>query len=281
MLNITVMIMSYNEEKNIKFTLDSVVNRFNQIIVTDSYSKDKTLEVCKGYQNLDIYEHEFIHWADQRNWMLQNCDIKNDWVFFLDADESIGEEFFNELNEIFEQIKNTEDITNIFVRKDFFFLGKHLKYSYAHPYIKLIFNRKKGLKFIADGAREYALIDGGSLTLKKGLHHEDRRSFDTWIVKHIKNANRECNQFYKNLEEPNKQKQDDISFKNSLKLFIRKNIWNNIPLGVRPFFYFLFRYFGQLGFLDGKEGLIFCVNHALWYQMLIDVKIIEKRNNDV
>ena len=45
--------------------------------------------------------------------------------------------------------------------------------------------------------------------------------------------------------------------------------------------YFLFRYFGQLGFLDGKEGLIFCVNHALWYQMLIDVKIIEKRNNDV
>jgi hypothetical protein len=272
--------MSFNEEKNIEFTLDTVIDDFNQVIVTDSYSTDNTIDVCKKYNDVELYEHEFTHWADQRNWMLNNCRIKNDWVFFLDADESLPKEFLFELKDKFKEIANNKNITNIFVRKDFYFLGKHLKYSYAHPYIKLLFNRKQGLKFIADGAREYALIEGESLTLKTGLHHEDRRSFDIWVDKHIKNANRECEQFYKNLHQEAPKKDNNISAKNSLKLFIRKNIWDKIPLGIRPLFYFLYRYFGQLGFLDGKEGFIFCVNHALWYQMLIDIKIIEKQINE-
>ena len=280
MLNITVLILAYNEAPNIGFTLDSVVSRFDQVIVVDSFSDDETLSICKSYGEVEVHQHEFTHWATQRNWMLENCRIKNNWIFFLDADESVSEEFYLELEEMFAKIALDSSIGSIFVRKDFFFLGKHLKYSYAHPYIRLLFDRRRGLKFYADGAREYSLVTGDSLTLhRSGLHHEDRRGFDSWVIKHIKNADRECEQYYQNVVEDSASDSVGTNFKSRVVLCVRKVIWNNLPLGVRPLLYFCYRYFLKLGFLDGKVGFIFCINHALWYPMLIDTKIMEAKNS--
>ena len=59
-----------------------------------------------------------------------------------------------------------------------------------------------------------------------------------------------------------------------------KKIWWGMPLFVRPCIYFFHRYFIQLGFLDGKEGLIFHFLQALWFRFVVDVKIFEIENEE-
>ena len=274
-LPITVLIMTQNEELNIGITLKSIINKFSQIIVVDSNSIDNTINICKNFQGVEIYNNTFIHWANQRNWMLENCNINNEWVFFLDADESINETFFKELKLKFN--KKTLDINSFFINKDLFFLGKKLNFAYSHPKIRLIFN-KNGLKYHAEVAREFASSPGNSLEIKTPLIHEDKRSFDHWIRKHISNADREVKLYFEKKEDILLD-YNNIPIALKFRKYIRNNIWSQLPFAIRPLLYFIYRYIFKLGFLDGKYGFIFCINHALWYELLIDIKIIEKINS--
>jgi len=276
-LPISVLIMTQNEEDNISHAIESVKDSFTQVVVTDSFSTDSTKQICKKYSEVEYYEHKFDGWAEQRNWMLENCNIENEIVFFLDADEWIDKDFIEELRDI---IANDIKFSAIYLKVKYIFLNRWLKYSYGHPLIKRVF-KKDGLYFSGEGAREYAHIDEtNTIELKSYLIHQDRKSFSFWINKHNNNAEREATLYIEKLKNEMTTQDSNLAFKLKVKLWIRKNIWDKIPLGVRPLFYFLYRYFAQLGFLDGKEGFIFCVNHALWYQMLIDIKIIEKGLNE-
>lgn len=268
-LPVTVLIMTQNEEKNIKFTLDSVVRDFDQIIVTDSYSEDGTIEVVKQFPGVQIYENKFISWADQRNWMIDNCSIRNETVFFLDADEVVLPAFVNEL-----KVLITQDFNAVEIKADMYFLGKHIKYAYGHPFVKRIF-KKKLVKFSGSGAREYSNVQDNILRINCGLRHEDRKGLSYWIHKHNNNSSREAILLMQNSDSV-----DSTKFTKFLrfKLFIRNHVWNRLPLAFRPFLYFVYRYIFQLGFLDGREGFIYCFFHGFWYHMLIDSKVIELRN---
>ena len=272
-LPISVLIMTQNEEMNIATTISSIRGYFDQIIVVDSFSTDRTLEICSAFTEVEVYSNFFEHWALQRNWMLQNCEIRNDWVFFLDADESIDFIFYSELRDKF--YGKTNDIASFYLNKDLYFLGKKLKYAYSHPKIRLIF-KKSGLTYHAEGAREYATSDGVSVVINQPLIHEDKRSFDHWVRKHISNAEREKQLFFDSSKLELNNNLKDIPFSLKMRKIIRYYIWNKLPFGFRPVLYFLYRYFIKLGFIDGRVGFIYCVNHALWYELLIDIKILEE-----
>lgn len=274
-LPISVLIMCQNEEANIRHTIESVKDRFNQVVVTDSFSTDKTAEICKSYSEIEFYEHVFEGWAEQRNWMLQNCNIKNEIIFFLDADEWIDELFYAELKKI---IEKKIEFDAIYLSPKFIFLGAWLKYSYGHPKIRRIF-KKEGLYFEGEGAREYAHISGTNyIEMKTMFYHDDRRGIDFWIRKHLNNAQRESDLYLSQKESVIDML--NLSVKLKIKLWIRKNIWDKLPLTLKPFIYFFVRYILQRGFLDGKAGFLYCFLHAFWYQMMINIKIIEGRKNE-
>lgn len=272
----TILIMTQNEEENIRYAIDSVIDDFDQVIVTDSFSIDQTVAICREYPNVELYQHEFISWADQRNWMLSNCSIRNDVVVFLDADEYLISPFIEELRRI---LKSKENFDSIYITIKYIFLGSHLKFAYGHPKIKRIFN-KKGLLFTGEGAREYANKEGIALSMKTPFIHCDRKPISFWIDKHNRNAERETVLFLQ-------KDKIDFSYTNALpwrlktKIWIRNTIWNRLPLMVRPGLYFIYRYFFQLGILDRRAGLIYCYLHAFWYQSLIDIKILEKRTQEI
>lgn len=272
-LPITVLIMTQNEEENIKFAIDSVINDFDQVIVTDSYSTDKTVEICKQYPPVKIYQNIFEGWAEQRNWMIANCEIRNEIIFFLDADEYITNEFLNELSDI---IHSGRDFSAIYLKVAFMFLGKHLKYSYGHPRIRRIFKRT-GLYFTGEGAREYAHVTGAEIEMKNYLMHHDRRLIGWWIDKHNRNADREAKLIIDKVVKNDSFEIRTLPIQLKTKLWIRRNIWDPLPSLFRPFLYFIYRYIIQLGFLDGKAGLIYCYLHAFWYQSLIAIKVIENQ----
>ena len=87
-----VVVITQNEEANIKQCLTSVVGWADQIFVVDAYSIDRTTRLALACR-ANVVKHEFVDWASQRNWSLNNLPFKKDWVFFLDADEVVTSEF--------------------------------------------------------------------------------------------------------------------------------------------------------------------------------------------
>ena len=84
--DLTVVILTYNEEKHIERCILSIKDFVKKIIVIDSNSNDKTLEICKKY-NVEVFQKKFINLADKLNWALENAKIDTHWILRLDADE--------------------------------------------------------------------------------------------------------------------------------------------------------------------------------------------------
>ncbi|MCX5784289.1 MAG: glycosyltransferase family 2 protein [Elusimicrobia bacterium] len=274
-LPVTVLIMAQNEQENIRYAVESVLPYFNQIIVADSFSTDRTTEILKEYPGVEVYQNTFESWADQRNWMLANCAIRNEKVLFLDADEYITPEFAQEFRQILDSGVN---FASIIIKPCFIFMGRQLRYAYGHPKIKRIFSR--AVRFFGVGAREYAVLSGACLEIISPIMHRDHKPLFAWVAKHNNNSDREAAAYFERKIFPG-EADGGLAGGIKAKLWVRGNIWDKLPLLARPFFYFIYRYFFKLGFMDGKPGFIYCFLHSFLYQSMIDVKIIETRKKKV
>ena len=260
MLKLTVIILTQNEEDNIGYALDSVLPYFDQILVVDSFSEDSTVEIVSSYRGVELYQNVFVSWADQRNWTISNAVIRNDYVFFLDADEVVTTEFYLELQGLL-SAKNPDQV---YVSFDYIFMGRNIRYSYGHPEIRRIF-KTDSARFIPSGAREYAVDVGEMGFIKNKLVHHDRKPLTEYFVKQLSNALREAKAM-ESIEIPK-----NISAKLRRKLFIRKHIWNRLPGIIKYPLYFLYRYLWKRGFLDGFPGFVYIFMFAIWYQFMIQI----------
>ena len=273
-LPVTVLIMTQNEEENIAYTIETVLPYFNQVIVVDSFSTDRTVEILKKYAEIEVYQHLFESWAEQRNWMLIHCPIHNEKVFVLDADEHITIDFVNELRQI---LDSGVSFTSIIIKPSFIFMGRHLRYAYGHPKVKRIFSHK--VRFFGMGAREYAIIEGTCLEMTAPIIHCDHKPLSSWVAKHNNNSDREAICYIDRKTKDGRIKKANLPANLSTTLWIRRYIWNNLPLPFRAPGYFMYRYFVKFGFMDGIPGLVYCLLHAFLYQSMIDVKIVERLRN--
>jgi glycosyltransferase involved in cell wall biosynthesis len=266
MIKVSVIILTQNEEDNIKHTLSSVSQYFDQIIVVDSFSKDSTVDIIKSFDKVQLYQNHFDSWADQRNWIISNADIKNEYIFFVDADELVTSEFCFELSELLKFGSPDQ----IYVSFDYIFMGKKIKYSYGHPKIRRIFKSNKA-QFIPSGAREYVIDSGEIGVIKSKLIHYDRKPLLQYFTKQLNNALRESNAI-ESIKIP-----ENISTKLKFKLFIRKYIWNRLNGLIKYPLYFLYRYFWKKGFLDGFPGFVYIFMFSIWYQFMIEIFYYDKK----
>jgi len=266
MTDVTVIILTQNEEDNISHSLESVIPYFNQIIVVDSFSKDSTVDIVKKFEKVQLYQNHFISWADQRNWIISNANIKNEYIFFVDADELVTKEFYLELIKLL----NNSRPDQVYVSFDYIFMSKKIKYSYGHPKIRRIFKVNKA-EFIPSGAREYVIDSGVVGSIESKLIHYDRKPLIQYFTKQLNNALRESSAI-ENIIIPK-----NISFKLKFKLFIRKYIWNNLNGIVKYPIYFLYRYIWKKGFLDGFPGFVYIFMFSIWYQFMIDIFYYDKK----
>jgi glycosyltransferase involved in cell wall biosynthesis len=270
-LPISVLIMTQNEEANIGFALRSVVPHFSQVIVVDSFSSDRTSEIVGEFPGVGFYRHKFEGWAEQRNWMLANCSISSPIVFFLDADEYVETPFLAELEAM---LLAGGKFSSVTVSQKMVFMSKPLRFAYDHPPIKRIFSGE--VRFVGEGAREYAVSDGPTLEVGAPILHNDRRPLSAWFAKHNNNSDREAALFVAR-REGRAALQEGVERRFVLKMWVRRNVWDRLPLLLRPFFYFSYRYVIKLGFLDGFPGLVYCLLHGFIYQLMIGIKILYLR----
>lgn len=261
MADITVIILTKNEEKNIEACITSAKQIASRILIVDSGSTDCTVELAIS-NGAEYYFHEWLGHAAQFNWALDNCDIQSEWVFRLDADERISEQLATEIEE---KLKGKQLADGYQMRWRVYFMGKWIKHGGTHkPYFLRLFRFGKG-RVENKLMDEHIIVDGLVEKLEGDLIHYDYKGLDAWLTKHI---------WYSDLELQMYDTQMEMSDGNKEQK--RKRVfYYRLPLFLRARLYFWYRYYIQLGFLDGKAGKIFIYLQAYWYRFVVDAKICE------
>lgn len=249
---ISTVIVTYNEEKNLKDCLESVDKQSDKILVVDLGSTDQTLQIAKTF-NVKIFKHPKADYVEQvRNSAVAKAE--GEWVLVLDPDERITLPMWRKLKEVIKEDKF--DAVNI-PRKNIFF-GKWIAHSNWWPDKHIRFF-KKGKVIWSNKIHAYPSTDGRILELppeeEKAIIHY---GYDT-IKQFMDRQNR----------------YSDIEAQNLFDLGERFS-WSNFLW--RPTREFIVRYLRHLGFLDGFYGfaLIFLM---MLYQMEVMIKLweLEKR----
>jgi glycosyltransferase involved in cell wall biosynthesis len=269
-LPITVIILSFNEELNLPQCLENVTPHVDEVIVVDSGSTDKTKEIAENFGAKLITHLDYKNQAQQFNWALENVEIKNDWIFRLDSDEWVTEELWNELEKKLKDLP--EEITGCYIKRRVYFMGKWIKHGGYYPTWFLRIFRKGKAKYENREMDEHAvLIEGKSIKLKNDFADENHKSLFEWTAKHNDFSTREIK------ARENENKNINLEGQANRKRNIKIGFYSKLPLFCRAFAYYFYRYIIRLGFLDGKEGLIFHTLQGFWHQFLIDAKIYESR----
>lgn len=271
--DLSVIILTYNEEANIAQALDSVSGWARSIFVVDSFSTDRTVDIARRYP-CAVVQHAFEDYAKQRNFALRSLPIESEWVFFLDADEWMPQALKDEITSVIARhpIEN-----GFFVKWRLMWMGRWIRRGYYPTWILRLARHRKA-RFEDRSINEHIIVEGPLGRLHNDFIHEDRKGISAWIAKHNAYATAEAKELLRRRTEGYGQIAPRLSGSQAeRKRWVRKNIWERLPPLIRPFFYFAYRYFLKGGFLDGKPAFIYHFLHALWFPMLIDVKYLELR----
>lgn len=272
MIDLTAIILTKNEEKNLSDCINSVRDVAKRIIVVDSYSNDDTLKIAEE-KGADIYQHPFENYGKQFQWAMDHTDIDTKWIFRFDADERLTPDSARELIRLCTENADT-DVNGIIFTLEVVFLGRKLKHGGTYPFKKLcIF--KRGMAYMEERSMDEQLVltAGRSVEMKCVSEHHDFRDLTFWINKHNWYATRAAKDYF-----DFKGKEDtyqNLDFPSKIRRIIKYKIYYKLPMRFRCWLYFIYRYIFRLGFLDGKEGFFYAFFQAYWYRLLVDAKIYE------
>lgn len=272
----SVVVLTYNEEKNISDCLESIKDLGCEIFIVDSYSSDRTLDIASQYTE-NIFQHEFKNYSSQRNWAQDNLPINTDWVFHLDADERATPELINELRDLSPSFLNKTD--GLMISRRLIFWNKWIRHGQQYPAYHLrIFKKNAGR--CEDRLYDQHFYTRGNISiLKSDLINIITPDLNDWLSKHIKWSGQEASEI---LSQHNLNNSHIITGNNKgnpieKKRWLREQYYK-LPLFFRPLIYFFYRYFLCLGFLDGKEGMVYHFLQGLLFRFLVDAKIYQIRN---
>jgi hypothetical protein len=201
----------------------------------------------------------------------------------MDADEYVLPELAIEIEEKIDSLNH--DVSGIHIKRRVYFMDKWIKHGSYYPiWLLRIWRYKKGQMEQRWMDEHIKLSEGKSIQFENDLVDDNKNNLTWWTEKHNNYATREAvdilNILYGFIQydevEPKLLGSQDQR-KRWLKIR-----YASLPLFVRPFLYFTWRYFFKLGFLDGKQGLVWHFLQGFWYRFLVDAKIyqMQKIAND-
>lgn len=272
--DITVIILTKNEEANIERCINAIKGRINNIIIVDSYSDDNTVAIAKKL-GVTIYQHEFKNYAVQFNYAIDNLNIKTKWIFRLDADEVVTPELLDEI-EIKIKEHNDDNVNGFLMKYKVIFMGKFLKHGGCYPFVKMTVFKTENGRFEERDFGEHIVLNSGKYEIfDNDCLHYDFKDINSFVNKHNWYATREMNDFFAR----EKMNQKELYQKANIIKKLRDNVYYKMPLFLRAKLFYLYKYYIKLGFLDGKEGKIYAFIQTYFYRFIVDAKIYEKKHN--
>lgn len=248
--SLSVVMICYNEEENIREALESV--RFSdEIVVVDSGSTDRTVAICREYTDRIVFQ-PWLGFSEQKNRALSHAT--HDWVFVLDADERVPPPLQKELLSLLE---GPPPLLGYSVPRKNFFRGHWIRYGGWYPDHTLrFFNRRKG-RFADRAVHERVEVNGPTGTLKNPIDHYTYRDLSDYMMRM---------QRYSSLAAEEMRKEG--------RKFRRTDLW------LRPPITFLKMYLLRQGFRDQLDGLILSGLYACYtfakYAKLAEMELAEK-----
>ncbi|MBT1160452.1 glycosyltransferase family 2 protein [Bifidobacterium sp. SO1] len=286
MADLTVVILTKNEEKNLRKCVESFRGVARRFVIVDSYSTDGTEALCKqlnkelGQQgsSLDFYQHKFVSHAEQFNWGLDNTSITTVWTMKMDADEELTAELATELDKKLSNLPAS--VNGIIVKRRVIFMGRWIKHGGRYPELLLrIFRTGKARSEMKVMDEHLVLTNGGTIvTFKNDLIDNNQKDLEWWIAKHNWYSNREALDHQLTLAhemDETLKEHGSSSEQAQIKRIVKNDGYYRLPSFFRAHLYFLYRYYIKLGFLDGTEGRIYHFLQAYWYRFLVDAKLFE------
>jgi len=229
---ICALAITYNEEANIERFVKSM-SFADEIIIVDSNSTDKTVEIAKTH-HVKVIKRKFDDFASQKNFAIKQANF--DWIVFFDLDETISPELASEIKS---SIADPGTFEAFKVNRNFHFMGKRIKYSgFQNDAVVRIF-KKSNAQYSSNLVHETLEVDGNIKTLKHRSDHFSYKGFDQYNNKLTQYSQLQAKTLYtKNL---------------------RPNLYHFL---MRPCYRFWHQYFIRLGVLDGKEGFILAYTSA-------------------
>jgi len=247
-MKISAIVITFNEEQNIRAALESL-RWADEIIVVDSESVDRTVEIARSFTDR-IFVRAWPGYSAQKNFAAEQASF--DWVFSLDADERVSDELMRELEQI-KQISEPQ-ATGFEMPRLTFYLGRWIKHSGWYPDYKLrLYNRQRS-RWTGDFVHESIEVDGRVDRLKGNLLHYTVHNASEHHLRIDRYTTLAANEMYE------RGKRASIA-----------------SIVFTPFMTFIRSYIVKLGFLDGLQGFAIA-RFAAHYAFLKNLKLWEKRD---
>jgi len=261
---VSVMIFTLDEALNLPSCLDALT-WCDDVIVIDSLSSDDTEKIARN-RGARFFSNQFAGFGAQRNWALEHTEPKHPWVLILDADERVPTELAKEMTAIAHA--ELPGVGAFRVRRRFYMWGRWLKHSSLYPtWVVRLIHRDK-VRYINRGHAETQTIDGELRDLKHDLIDENRKGIDEWFERQNRYSRKEADYELSQAKQHNGW--FDLLSRDPLRRRAAiKDLGRRVPFRGATYFFYAFVF--RLGFLDGKDGLMFCRMRAL-YQAEVELK---------
>lgn len=271
---LSVYILTYNEETELAACLDSVVGLCDDIIVVDSFSRDRTVEIAQQYQNYSVrvIQHTFESHGRQRTWMIRHIETKYPWAYILEADERMTPELFAEC----QAATQCPDHVGYYAAERVMFMNHWIRHSTQYPRYQLRLFHKPDVWFDDYGHTEREVCEGSTGFLKATYpHYTSGKGFSRWFEKHNRYSTDEARETLKQLETGSVNWSHLFFGKTEVQ---RRHALKNLSLRLpfRPVIRFFYMYFLLGGIWDGGAGFTWCMLQA-FYEYMILLKVWELR----
>jgi glycosyltransferase involved in cell wall biosynthesis len=272
-MNISVLVLTLNEESNIRPCLESA-SWSDDIVVLDSFSKDRTTEIASQL-GARIFQRKFDNWAAHQNWAMQSIDFKHEWVLYIDADERVTPALKQEISSISTDKSNTK--VAFYLGRKNYFLGKWIKHAMPPSHIMRFF-KPINIRF-ERLVNPTPVIDGQFGYLQNYLEHYNfSKGIYEWIEKHNKYSSMEAIEGIKVIKGETGISPSLFNKDPSIRRMALKQLSFKAPL--RPLLKFLYMYFFKKGLLDGAAGFTYCILQSFYeYMIVVKMKEIIRKEN--
>lgn len=269
----SIYILTHNEEIDIAACIESA-QLSDDIIVVDSFSNDRTVEIAQRYP-VRVIQHTFESHGEQRTWMLRSILTKHEWVYILEADERMTPQLFREC---LQAIKSPDNV-GYYAAERVMFMGRWIRHSTQYPRYQLRLLKKGQVWFSDYGHTEREVCLGATGFLQETYpHYTCSKGLSRWIEKHNRYSSDEAKETLSQLEN-GAVKWWDLFFGDNEVARRRALKDLSLRLPCRPLLRWLYMYFILGGIRDGKAGFAWCTLQAFYeYLILLKAEEIKTEN---
>jgi glycosyltransferase involved in cell wall biosynthesis len=247
---VTPLVLTYNEEANIGRTLDRL-SWAERVVVVDSYSDDATLEIAKGFRNVDVVQRTFDTHSNQWNYGLERVSTR--WVLALDADYMVSEALVREI----ERLEHSPEPAGYSASFVYCINGRPLRGT-LYPPRPVLFQREKGV-FVQDGHTQRLQLDGPVRRLEAPIYHDDRKSISRWLHAQHEYALLRADKL-------SSRSREELSWKERIS---RKFCWF-------PLLTLVYCLFAKGLILDGRAGWYYSLQRT-YADLLLSLKLLDRK----